>query len=89
MSHEHLEAASEAITSASESADGETADRLADHADQLARLADGTSDPDHGRLARHEHALRSIVEDADEETTAEVNRGLAEIRSFRETLEGV
>lgn len=90
MTHEELEAASEALHQASRTAtDDATAARLREHADQLARLADRDAGPDHGRLARHQHALADILDGGDEGIRDRVEAAKSHISAYRETVEGV
>ena len=69
--------------------DAGAADRLRDHADQLARLAERERGPDHGRLARHLHALAEVEADAPDAAAAEVGRARSLLTAYRETVEGV
>ncbi|MFB6256239.1 MAG: hypothetical protein ABEH58_05855 [Haloplanus sp.] len=87
MAHDRLQQASEELRAAAEAADGEERERLGEQADQLATLADrGT---DHGRLARHENALREIKAAAGDDVGERIEAAMDAITAYRETLEGV
>lgn len=87
MAHEQLERASEELQAAAEAADGEERDRLEGQAESFAELAEHGAD--HGRLARHENALREIKAATDETVGEHVDAAMASITAYRETLEGV
>ncbi|WP_435068133.1 DUF7553 family protein [Haloplanus sp. C73] len=87
MGHEQLERATEALRAATELATGEAADRLAKQAEQFEKLAE--SGADHGRLARHENALREIQSEADEAVADHIDEAMSAITAYRETIEGV
>lgn len=78
-----LEAAAEAVE------DGQTADRLADFADQLERLAADGRTADHGRLARILHVLSDVQDDAGEDAHTAIDQARAALRTYREGVEGV
>lgn len=80
---DHLE------TAADDAGDEAAAERLRDLADQLRGLAEDVQGPDHGRLARIQAALDEVRTDVDDETGATIETANDEIRTFRETLEGV
>jgi len=87
MAHEELTRASEELRAAAEAADGEERERLDRQADQFAELAErGT---DHGRLARHENALREIKAASGEDVVGHIEAAMDAITAYRETLEGV
>lgn len=89
MTRTHLENAGNLLRTASQSADGEAADRLDGFADQLDALAERERGPDHGRLARILTALAEIADEEDEETAAAVEEARSEITEFRKGVEGV
>ena len=90
MSREQLSAASETLRTASEQASNEAAkQRLTKQADQLQELADAERGPDHGRLARHEHALGEIKALLGPKHQGHVDDALDEMRAYRETVEGI
>lgn len=90
MTRSELEAASRALHDASRATtDDATATRLDEQAEQLARLAERDAGPDHGRLARHQHVLSDILEDADETVREHVETAKEHISAYRETVEGV
>lgn len=87
MAHEQLQRASEELRAAAEAAGGEIRERLERQADQFAKLAE--SGADHGRLARHENALREIEAEASEGVSDHVAAAKEAITAYRETIEGV
>jgi len=87
MAHEELQRASEELQVAAEAADGEERERLEGQAESFAKLAEHGAD--HGRLARHENALREIKAATDEAVGEHVDAAMASITAYRETLEGV
>jgi len=89
MTHDELQTAATQAEAASDVADGEAADRLADLADQLDALATGGADPDHGRLARIQRSLDDLTDDVGAEATTAIEDADDAINAFRETLEGV
>ncbi|MEY7849295.1 hypothetical protein AB7C87_08860 [Natrarchaeobius sp. A-rgal3] len=89
MPSDSLETAAESVRNAAGAASGDVAERLESQASQFERMAEADRDPDHGKLARHEHVLREIAEDAGGEVSDHVDDALESIRAFRETLEGV
>lgn len=87
MTASALERASDELDAAVELAGSEHRDRLTTQADQLAELAEtGT---DHGRLARHENALREIKAASGDDVGARIDAAMDAITAYRETLEGV
>lgn len=89
MAIEALQEASETLERAADAADGELADRIRTQADQLAGLAEQERGPDHGRLARHMHALQDLIDDGDGDVAAAVEDALATVREYRTTVNGV
>jgi len=90
MTNSDLARASDHLERAAAAAgDADRAERLRDQAATLDRLAEADHGADHGRLARHEHKLRTIAKGAETEVTDEVDAALAAIRTFRETVDGV
>jgi hypothetical protein len=88
MTRTELATANEILESAADSA-GNSADRLADLASQLDRLAEADRGPDHGRLARIQTALNEIQQEVDDETAATIGDARTEISEYRETVDGV
>lgn len=89
---DELQDASETLeTAADDCDDDDLRERLVTQADALASLAERDRGPDHGRLARHTHALQDIASDADDDdaVAAAVDDALASIRAYRETVSGV
>ena len=89
MVRDELQSASEKLAEASAAADGEVAETLDDQSEQLERLATRDRGPDHGRLARHENVLGEIAETNASEVADLVEAALADMRSYREGVEGV
>lgn len=89
MGRDTLAEAAEALERAADAAGGEAAERLRRQADQLASLAEADRGPDHGRLARHQEAIREVKAGADEETVALIDEAYSLINDYRSTLEGV
>lgn len=87
MAHEQLQRANEELTAAAELADGDERDRLERQAEQFANLAE--TGADHGRLARHENALREIKAVTSEEVDDRIDAAMEAITAYRETIEGV
>jgi hypothetical protein len=88
MSQSKLREASEILREASESIEGEPAERLRTQADALADHADAERGPDHGQVARHQEKLREIKANADA-VAEEIDRAYALCNEYRETVEGV
>jgi hypothetical protein len=89
MTRTELAAASELLESAADTADGDATERLSQLATQLSTLATRDRGPDHGRLARIESGLDELQRGADDEVAGTIEDALAEIRAYRETVEGV
>jgi hypothetical protein len=90
MAREELQEASNALRRAAERAgDSEVEERVYNQSNQMAKLATRDRGPDHGRLDRHEHTLRSLADEAGEDARADVEAAIEAIRSYRETVEGV
>lgn len=87
MAHDQLQRASDELRAAADLADGEERDRLERQADQFETLAE--TGADHGRLARHENALREIRAATGEDVGEHVAAAMEEISAYRETIEGV
>jgi hypothetical protein len=87
MAHEQLERANEELTAAAELADGDERDRLERQAEQFVNLAE--TGADHGRLARHENALREIKAATGEDVGDRIDAAMEAITAYRETIEGV
>jgi len=88
MDQTKLADASDALYEASESVEGEAADRLRNQADALAKHADADRGPDHGQVARHQEKLREIKAEASA-VADEIDRAYALLNEYRETVEGV
>lgn len=89
MARDELREASKLLDEAvSDVEEPDARDRLREQAAQLDQLATRDQGPDHGRLDRHQHALRTIKTDAPEvaDTVDEANEL---INAYRETIEGV
>jgi len=89
MGRDTLSEAADALERAADAAVDEAAERLRRQADQLASLAEADRGPDHGRLARHQEAIREIKSEVDDEVDALIDEAYARINEYRSTLEGV
>ncbi|QFU81961.1 DUF7553 family protein [Natronorubrum aibiense] len=90
MAREQLEDAAETLQDAADvAAEDAVRDRLETQSDQFATLAEADRGPDHGTLARHEHILTEIADDAGGDVASHVEDALESVRAFRETVEGV
>lgn len=90
MTRDELASAAEALETAGSAAeDAAVRERLLEHADQLADLAERDQGPDHGRLARHQHVLAELLEAAEGEVASEIERARSLLSAYRETVEGV
>ncbi|MEF8776209.1 MAG: hypothetical protein V5A43_06865 [Haloarculaceae archaeon] len=90
MVREELQTASENLADASDATDdADVAETLADQAEQLDGLAERDQGPDHGRLARHENVLADLAASTDGDVADLIEAALAEMRAYRETVEGV
>jgi hypothetical protein len=84
---QQLELASEELRAAADLADGDERDRLETQADSLAELAE--TGADHGRLARHENALREVEAATGDEVGEHIQAAMDAITEHRKTLDGV
>ena len=82
-----LRNAAESLETARDRADADAADRLDDFADRVRGMVDRS--PDHGTLARLEHGLQDVQAELDEEGAEAVAEALADVRAYRETVDGV
>jgi hypothetical protein len=89
MSREHLRRATQHLEAAAETAQGTTAERLREQAEQFRRLAERERGPDHGRLARHERVVADIADEGSDDVEDHVEDALEAVHAFRETIEGV
>ncbi|MGZ0746516.1 DUF7553 family protein [Haloparvum sp. AD34] len=89
MSRPELEAASDALREAADVASPALADDLVEKAETVADLATRNEGPDHGRLARLEHALRELAERGSADVADRVDRALDHVKEYRKTVEGV
>lgn len=89
MPREELDEASAILQEAKASvSDADVRERLETQAEQIALLAERDQAPDHGRLDRHQHALRGMKTDAPE-IADELDAANDLINAFRQTIEGV
>ncbi|MGQ4556515.1 DUF7553 family protein [Halobellus sp. GM3] len=89
MAHELLEAASDHLRAAAESASGDVQERIYDQSDALAELAASDRTPDHGRLARHMNVLAELADETAGTAHDDVVAAREEVSEFREGVEGV
>lgn len=89
MTQSDLQRVADSLERAAEATKQETAqERLRKQSTQFRNLAESDAGADHGKLARHEHILTEIAEDAPE-TGDYIDEALGAIRAYRETIEGV
>lgn len=88
MSLQKLREASDALREAATSIEGASGDRLQEHADRLANLAERDRGPDHGAVARYQQKLRDIKEDEPAAADA-VDEANERLNEYRQTVEGV
>lgn len=89
MPRDELVTAAELLDEANDQADGELAERLQGQSDSIKTLATRERGPDQGRLDRHMHTLGELEEETDGELAEKIDRALAELRSYRETVGGI
>jgi lipase chaperone LimK len=90
MTRAELKRASEALESAAgDTTDDAASERVSELASQLSNLSSADRGPDHGRLARIEAALDEVQTSVGDEIATDIENALDEIRTYRETLEGV
>ena len=90
MTHEELSEASELVRRAADATDdADSAETLTNQADQLDRLAERDRGPDHGRIARHQHALRDVQDELDGEPADLLAEANERLNAYRSTVEGV
>lgn len=89
MTREELSEASEILAAAADDVGGEAGDRLQEQARQLDDLAERERGPDHGRLDRHQQALRDVKAEVDDDVASRIDEANDLINAHRETLEGV
>ena len=89
MSQDLLEGASERLRAAAEAAEGDARRRLYDQSDALATLAAREHGADHGRLARHMHALAELAEETEGPAREAVEDARSKLATFREDVDGV
>jgi len=90
MTHEELSEASELVRRAADATDdADSAETLTKQADQLEQLAERDRGPDHGRIARHQHALRHVQGKLDGEPADLLGEANDRLNAYRSTVEGV
>ena len=105
MTIEELSEASELLRQAAEATDdADSAETLLKQADQLDDLAGRDRGPDHGRIAlalgrlqaaqhgriaRHQHAIRHVQGKLDPETAEVAGEAYERLNAYRSTIEGV
>lgn len=90
MTRQDLTAAGDELAAAADlAAETEQGDRLEDLADQLHKLAEADTGPDHGRLARIQSAMHDLREAVDTDAASRIRQAHDSIDDYRETLEGV
>jgi uncharacterized protein YjbJ (UPF0337 family) len=89
MARDLLEAASDDLTAAAESAEGDLRERIEGQAETLSKLASADRGPDHGRLARHMNALAEIADRSDGDVREKVESARDKVSEYREGVAGV
>lgn len=90
MASEEIGEASAVLNRAAEGVDDEDLhERVTGQADQLAALAERDRGPDHGRVARHQGALRDIKAEAGGALDEPIDEANDLLNAYRETVEGV
>ena len=89
MARDELTEAAELLEQAADEAGGEAGESLSEQASQLAALAERDRGPDHGRLDRHQQALRDAKAEVDDAVAARIDEANALITDYRKTLPGV
>jgi len=91
MERDELREAGEILEQAADDCeDAALGERIRGQAERIAGLAERSRGPDHGRLARHMHALQNIADEAgQDDVAARVEEALEAVRSYRETVSGV
>jgi len=89
MNRDELERAAALLEEAAEDAADEAAEAIRTQAEQLRSLVERERGPDHGRLDRHQQALRDIEASVDENVSERIDEANALITEYRMTLEGV
>jgi hypothetical protein len=90
MAREALQAASNVLRRAAEQVgDEELEDRIYSQSNQMAKLAAREQGPDHGRLDRHMHTLHELAGETEGDVREDVEEAREQLRTYRETLEGV
>ena len=90
MASEPLKQASELLRDAAAAvADPDIEERIYDQSRKLADAAAADRGPDHGQLARHQNALREIIEAAEGEASDLVAEALEQVKEYRSGVDGV
>lgn len=89
MPRDELTEAANILEQAAAAADGEAAETLREQASQLDALAERDRGPDHGRLDRHQQALRNVRPDVADDVASQIDEAIQRITTYRETLPGV
>ena len=89
MPREELAEAAELLERAAETAGGDAGEALRTQAEQLSALAERERGPDHGRLDRHQQALRDVRPNVPGAVADSIDEANALITEYRSTLPGV
>lgn len=89
MVRDQLQTAAQHLRTATESADGDAAERLTELAEKLDSLATADRGPDHGGMARIQNALNDLKDDVGSEAVSAIDDAKDAISDYRSTVEGV
>ena len=89
MSRDDLSEAAALLEQAAEDAADDAAEAIRTQAEHLRALVERERGPDHGRLDRHQQALRDVKATVDEHVSELIDDANARITEYRKTLEGV
>jgi hypothetical protein len=89
MVREQLQTAAQHLETATDSVDGDAADRLTELTEKLDSLATADRGPDHGSMARIQNALNDLKDDVGSEAVAAIDDAKDAISDYRSTVEGV
>ncbi|WP_136716282.1 DUF7553 family protein [Halorientalis salina] len=89
MVREQLQTAAQHLETATDSVDGDAAERLTELAEKLDSLATADRGPDHGSMARIQNALNDLKDDVGSDAVAAIDDAKDAISDYRSTVEGV
>ena len=89
MTRTELSEASQILSDVADAVGGGAGERIEEQARQLDDLAEREHGPDHGRLDRHQQALRDVKADVDADAAGRIDEAIGLIAEYRETVPGV